>query len=242
MTRIIVPCYNEAANLKDLVAAIRETLVNEPCQLYAVNDGSKDETAAVLTELARRHPVTILTHEVNKGVAAAFRTGFTAAVRDAVDDDVVVLMEGDQTSTPALLPEMIQRARGGADVVIASRYRPGGGYTNFPLKRLILSKGANIVFRLFFPIQGVTDYSIFYRAYRVPPLRSAILKHGDQLIASTTFLANAEILVKLKPFLRRVEEVPLLYDYGRKKGRSGMKVWKNLKSYFGFIARHAFRG
>lgn len=241
MIRIIVPCYNEAANLSVLVTALRETLQNEPYQLYTVNDGSRDTTAVVLTDLARTHPITMLTHAVNKGVAAAFRTGFTAAVRDAADNDVIALMEGDQTSPPALLPELIRRIRGDADVVIASRYRPGGGYKNFPLKRLILSKGANIAFRLFFPIPGATDYSIFYRAYRVPPLRAAMEHYGDQFIASTTFLANAEILVKLKPFIHRVEEVPLLYDYGKKRGKSGMKVWQNLKSYLGFLARNDLR-
>jgi dolichol-phosphate mannosyltransferase len=241
MIRIIVPCYNEAANLPSLVTALQETLKHEPYQLYAVNDGSTDTTAAVLTDCARTHPITILTHQGNKGVAAAFRTGFTAAVREAADDDVIALMEGDQTSTPALLPEMVRRVRGGSDVVIASRYRPGGGYKHFPLKRLILSRGANVVFRLFFPIVGATDYSIFYRAYRVPPLRAAMQHHGDQFIASTTFLANAEILVKLKPFIRRVDEVPLFYDYGKKRGKSGMKVWKNLKSYLVFVGRNALR-
>lgn len=241
MIRIIVPCYNEAANLPSLVAALRETLQNEPYRLYAVNDGSKDTTATVLADLARTHPITVLTHEVNKGVAAVFRTGFTAAVHDAVDHDVIALMEGDQTSPPALLPEMIRRIRNSADVVIASRYRPGGGYKHFPLKRLILSKGANVVFRVFFPIPGATDYSIFYRAYRVPPLRAAMEKYGDQFIASTTFLANAEILVKLKPFIHRVEEVPLFYDYGLKHGKSGMKVWKNLKSYLVFVGQNALQ-
>lgn len=237
--RIIIPCYNEAANLPRLVGDIASILPAESYRIYAVNDGSRDATLAVLRELATRFPITVLDHGVNKGVAAAFRTGFATVLRDAADNDVVALMEGDGTSTPSLLPEMIRRIRRGADVVIASRYRPGGGYRNFPLKRLILSKGANAVFRLFFPIAGATDYSIFYRAYTVPPLRAVTERLGDLFIESTTFLANAEILVKLRPYVRRVEEVPFLYDYGKKKGRTGMKVWKNLRSYLAFLARHA---
>ncbi len=240
MIRIIIPCYNEAANLPGLFAALREALA-EPYRITAVNDGSADATAVVLTDLALEHHVTILTHQQNQGVAAAFRTGFTAVIREAADDDVVAVLEGDRTSTPSLLPDMVRRVRAGADVVIASRYRLGGGYKNFPLKRLILSRGANSVFRLFFPIAGATDYSIFYRAYRVPPLRACLQAHGDRFIESTTFLANAEILLKLRPFIRRVDEVPLLYDYGAKRGKSGMKVGTNLRSYLVFIARHAFR-
>lgn len=241
MTRIILPCYNEAGNLPVLLPDIAESLAGEPYRLYAVNDGSRDDTASVLAELSRTYPLTILTHEVNRGVAAAFRTGFTAVLQDAQDDEVIVLLEGDGTSSPGLLPDMIRRIRAGADVVIASRYRPGGGYRRFPLKRLLLSRGANLVFRLLFPVAGAKDFTIFYRAYRVPPLRAALEAHGDHFIESDTFLANAEILVKLRPFIRRVEEVPLLYDYGHKKGRSGMKVGKNLASYLSFLARHVIR-
>lgn len=240
-TRLIIPCYNEARNLPALVPEIRRTLAGTPYRLYAIEDGSRDGTGAVLKKLADRHPLTILTHSVNQGVAAAFRTGFTAALRDSADDDVVILMEGDGTSSPALLPQLVAHARAGADVVIASRYRPGGGYAHFPLKRLLLSRGANAIFRLVFPIRRVRDYTIFYRAYRVPSLRAAVTAYGDSWIESTTFLANAEILVKLRPFVRRVEEVPFVYDYGLKKGRSGMKVGTNLRSYLTFLARYGFR-
>lgn len=241
MTRIIIPCYNEAANLPRLIADIARALASEPYRTYAVNDGSRDSTLSVLRDLAPRFPITVLDHGVNKGVAAAFRTGFAAVLTDAADDDVVALLEGDGTSPPSLLPEMTRRVRAGADVVIASRYVPGGGYKNFPLKRFILSMGANLVFQLLFPLAGAADYSIFYRAYGVPPLRAATAALGDRFIESTTFLANAEILVKLRPFLRRVEEIPFVYDYGKKKGKSGMKVGKNLRSYLAFIARNAVR-
>lgn len=241
MIRIILPCYNEADNLPALAAEMARVLAHEPYRLYAVNDGSRDRTGAVLAELASRLPMTILDHDVNKGVAAAFRTGFTVVLADAQDHDVVALMEGDGTSLPSLLPEMVARIRSGSDVVIASRYQPGGGYRRFPLKRWLLSRGANLVFRLLFPVAKAKDFTIFYRAYRVPPLRAAMAAHGDRFIESDTFLANAEILVKLRPFVRRVEEVPLLYDYGRKKGKSGMKIWKNLRSYLAFITRNLAR-
>lgn len=241
MTRVILPAYNEAANLPTLVVDLAAVLTSEPFRLYAVNDGSSDHTAAVLAELATRYPLTTHTHAVNQGVAAVFRRGFQLALDGAADTDIIVLMEGDGTSPPTLLPAMLSAIRAGADVVIASRYRRGGGYTRFPWKRLLLSRSANATFRLLFPIRGVTDYSIFYRAYRVPPLRALIAATGDRFIEATTFLANAEILIKLRPYLRRVAEVPLRYDYGLKRGESGMKVWKNVKSYLSFIAKHAGR-
>lgn len=238
MIRLILPAYNEAANLPSLASDISRVLQNEPFRLFAVNDGSADATGAALANLATRYPLTVLTHPVNEGVGAAFRNGFRLALDGAADSDIIVLMESDGTSTPALLPAMLSRIRAGAQVVIASRYQTGGGYANFPWQRLLLSRGANALFRLVFPIPGVRDYTIFYRAYRAGPLRAAAKHYGESLIESPTFLANAEVLLKLRPFAHRVEEVPLLYDYGKKKGRSGMKVWKNLKSYLIFVARN----
>jgi len=241
MIRIIIPAYNEAANLPGIIEDIAVALAAGSYHITVVNDGSKDATGSLLNGLAARYPLTTLTHPVNRGVAAAFRTGFQAVLTDAADNDVVVFMEGDGTSPPALIPLLASRIERGADLVIASRYQPGGGYTQFPVKRLILSYGANLVFRLLFPIRGVRDYSIFYRAYRVPPLRAAMAEHQDAFITVETFFANLEVLLKLRPYLRRVDEIPLRYDYGKKKGKSGMKVWKNLRSYLTFIARHGFR-
>jgi dolichol-phosphate mannosyltransferase len=179
---------------------------------------------------------------VNRGVAEAFRTGITYVAKEAADDDVVVIMEGDGTSSPELLPTMAEKIRGGADIVIASRYQHGGIYKDFPIKRYILSQGANIVFRLLFPMRGVRDYSIFYRAYRARCLKKALARHGQDFITVQTFFANIEILFRLRPFVKRVEEVPLVYDYGKKQGKSGMKIGKNLRSYILFIAKHGFRG
>lgn len=241
MVHLIIPAYNEGANLPQVVREIEDVLRGEPYRLSVVNDGSHDETASVLERLSAHAPITILTHPVNRGVAAAFRTGFLSVLSEAADDDEIILMEGDGTSSPSLLPTLLARIRAGADVVIASRYQPGGGYKRFPLKRLVLSRGANAMFRFLFPIPGVQDYTIFYRAYHVPPLRAAIQAHGERFIESTTFLVNAEILLKLRPYIRRVEEVPLAYDYGKKRGKTGMKIWKNLRSYLVFIARRGFR-
>lgn len=241
MIRIIIPAYNEAKNLPSLLQDIAEALQEEPYDIAIVNDGSKDNTLEVARGLSQQYPVTVLDHLVNRGVAEAFRTGITYAAGKAAPSDVVVIMEGDGTSSPRILPEFARRVALGADIVIASRYETGGRYQKFPLKRLILSKGANIVFQLLFPVKGVKDYSIFYRAYRAEVLQRALARYGEKFITVQTFFVNIEILLNLRPFLQKVEEVPLVYDYGKKKSKSGMKIWKNLRSYLSFIAQHAFR-
>lgn len=239
--RIIIPAYNEAKNLPALLQDIAQVLQKEPYDIAIINDGSKDNTLEVAQGLSKQYPVTVLHHPVNRGVAEAFRTGITHMADKAAPYDVVVIMEGDGTSSPKVLPELARRVALGADIVIASRYETGGRYQKFPLKRLILSKSANIVFQLLFPVKGVKDYSIFYRAYRAEVLQRALSHYGEKFITVQTFFANIEILLNLRPFIQKVEEVPLVYDYGKKQGKSGMKIWKNLRSYLSFITQHAFR-
>ncbi|MEK7557363.1 MAG: glycosyltransferase, partial [Patescibacteria group bacterium] len=228
MIHIVIPAYNEGKNLPALLQDIAKALAKEPYAAAIVNDGSKDNTVEVARGLAKQYPVTVLDHHVNRGVAEAFRTGIAHTSAKAAPNDVIVIMEGDGTSSPVVLPEMARRVRAGADIVIASRYEAGGKYQKFPLKRLILSKGANIVFQLLFPVKGVKDYSIFYRAYRAGILQEALAHYGDKFITVQTFFANIEILLNLRSFMRKVEEVPFVYDYGKKRGKSGMKIWKNL--------------
>lgn len=241
MIYLIIPAYNEAKNLPSLIAGIARILTTGSYQAVIINDGSADTTLAVAQELAKTYPITVVDHGRNRGVAEAFRSGITHVTGQAEAADVAVIMEGDGTSSAELLPELSRKIAGGADLVIASRYQPGGRYKNFPMKRLVLSRGANIVFQLLFPIRHVRDYSIFYRAYRVGILQEALRRHGNQLITVQTFFANIELLLRVAPLCRRIEEIPLVYDYGKKQGKSGMKIGKNLRSYISFIIKNVGR-
>jgi dolichol-phosphate mannosyltransferase len=241
MIRIIIPAYNEGKNLAAVVQGIARVLQDQSYEIIIVNDGSADDTRNVAEALAASFPVTVLNHSVNRGVAEAFRTGITQAASSAESSDEVVIMEGDGTSPPELLPTLAARIGAGADVVIASRYQPGGKYLKFPFKRLVLSRGANLLFRWFFPVPGVRDYSIFYRAYRAEVLQRALAHYGERFITVQTFFANIEILLHVVPFAQHMEEVPLVYDYGKKQGKSGMRIVKNLRSYLLFLFLHAFR-
>lgn len=241
MIWVVVLAYNEGKNLRGVVMDIARALTVANFKIVIVNDGSADDTLSVAQALAAQFPVVVVNHAQNRGVAEAFRSGITEASRRAQSEDSIVIMEGDGTSDAALLPDMAQRIRQGADVVIASRYQRGGGYQRFPIKRLILSRGANFIFRWLFPIPGVRDYSIFYRAYRAGVLQQALEHYGQRFITVQTFFANIEILLHIRQFTAKVEEVPMRYDYGKKQGKSGMNVWRNLQSYLLFIAQNAYR-
>lgn len=238
--RLVVAAYNEGANLEGLFARAESALAGRPWRAYVVDDGSNDDTAAVLARLAARLPLTPLVHPVNRGIAAVFLSGLRAALADAGPDDAVAVLEGDGTSDPALLPVMQDRlAAGDVDVVIASRQVPGGEYRNFPPKRLFLSVAANVLLRWVCGLPGVRDYTIFYRVYRAGPLKRALEANGDAFVSVGGFACNAEMLLRLGPYSRGAAEVPFVYDYGLKKGASSMKVGGNLLSYVRLFRIHA---
>ncbi|MFA6092457.1 MAG: glycosyltransferase [Elusimicrobiota bacterium] len=245
LLRLVVPAYNEARNLPELCERLKGVLMGEniPYELYIVDDGSRDGTQEAVKALSSSHPIHVVTHPVNRGIAAVFLSGLRAAAEKADDDDPIAVLEGDGTSSPEILPKMLRSLTDSCDVVIASRYARGGGYRNFPFQRLMLSLGANILLRWVCRIPGVRDYTIFYRVYRAGPLRRALEAHGDRFTSAGGFACNAEMLLRLKLFVREVREVALLYDYGRKKGKSSMRIFSNLRSYLKlFRISHAESG
>ena len=238
--RLVVPAFNEAANLPSLLERVAAALAGKSYFAIVVDDGSADGSAAVVEGLARRFPVRLLRHERNRGIAATFLTGLRAAAADAADADAIVIMEGDGTSDPALLPALGEALESGADVAIASRHVPGGAYRRFPLKRLLLSRAANFLLRRLCPLPGASDFTIFYRAYRAGPLKRALGAYGDRFTSVGGFACNAEMLLRLAPFIGRVVEVPFVYDYGVKRGASAMRIGGNLLSYAALFRVHFF--
>lgn len=242
MIFIIIPAYNEERNISLLIPKIGAVLesISLEYKILVVNDGSYDGTYAKCIELSQEFPLEVLTHPVNKGVGQTFLTGFKSAVSLAGPDDIILLMEADSTNDPGCLQEMILRIREGWDVVIASRYRKGGGYINFPLRRKISSLAANFLMDAFSPVEEVKDYTIFYRAYKAELLKKAFDFWKDKFITYRGFVANEEVLLKLRRFNPGILEVPLVYDYGLKAGKSKMRLRKSFLELIRLIVQHPY--
>lgn len=236
-TRVVLLAYNEEEGIETHLTAIRDLGLTD-LAIVVVNDGSTDRTESVVRRLGTTMDLEVLSHEKNRGVAAAFDTGLRRAAAVSAPSDFVITMEGDSTNDAAVLRPMIDLLRAGFDVVCGSRYLPGGGYEGFPLSRRIFSVGANLLMRWYCRLPPVKDYTIFCRGYRAELLKEAFRRYGDRFIETKGFVANVEILVKLgrlRPL--RAAETPLAYRYGAKRSRSKMRVWRNLSEYLGFILR-----
>ena len=234
---VIIPAYNEGPNLAAVLEQLQQLSATMPLAVIVVNDGSHDNTLEEAESFRDKLELEIVTHPMNLGVPMTFYDGLVGAAAKAQPGDCIFIIEGDGTSDLKIMPEMAQRIYGGDDVVVASRYIQGGGYLNFPWQRTWGSYVVNFVVSIFFHVRGLTDYTIFYRAYRAEPVQRALQHFGSGFMTTKSFAANLEVLLRVLPFSRRFSELPLLYDYGLKKSQSKMNPLKTLREYQGLIVK-----
>jgi len=230
----IIPAYNEALNLPDLLSSILDwsRARNEVCHLIVVDDGSRDATAEIL-QAFRGLPITLVQHPVNRGVHEVFRSGFQAWGQfPCASLDLVVTMEADNTSELEILDAMVAKARRGDDVVLASCYVPDGEVVGTNPFRRFLSFCANTILRCTPGMPEVYTFSSFYRVHRAPFLESAMRAYGPRLIEEAGYVCVVEILLKFGLLNARISEVPLRLDGSRRKGASKMKILRTIRGYF----------
>ncbi len=168
---IVVPCYNEQESLPYLAKTLAsvETKLNDigyTSELIFVDDRSQDDTFNVMHSLFGEHKnVQIIQHEVNKGVAGGIMTGIRAA-----ETEIVCSIDCDCTFDPHELVKMIPLMTDGVDMVTASPYHKDGGVQNVPGWRLMLSKGASVLYRRVLKTK-IASYTSCFRVFR----RSAML-------------------------------------------------------------------
>jgi glycosyltransferase involved in cell wall biosynthesis len=133
---ILVPTYNERENLPILAAGLM-ALANT--EMLVIDDGSPDGTGEIAERLRQGHPgrVHVMHRTGSRGLGRSYLDGFRLAL--ASDADIVCQMDADLSHDPKFLPAMFGALATGADLVIGSRYREGGGVENWPMRRVMLS-------------------------------------------------------------------------------------------------------
>ena len=237
---VVLPAYDEGRRIGNLLDRIEEAM-HEESHRYAVvvvDDGSTDETAAIVQERAASMPISLIQHPSNSGLGSAIRDGVASAAGQAAERDVIVTMDADATHAPALILRMVRMLREGYDVVIASRFQPGSRQVGVPLGRRALSHAGSLLVRLLFPTPGVRDYTCGFRAYRAEVLQEAIRRFGPDFLSQDGFQCMVDILLKLRRMNVIFGEVPFLLRYDLKEGGSKMKVWETIGNTLRLLARH----
>ena len=234
---VVLPAYNEAAALPQLFGRLAELARTEELTVWVVDDGSSDDTAGTAETGVPGLDVRLLRHEVNLGLGQAVRSGLHAALLAADRDDIVVVMDADDTHDPALIPRLRAEISAGADLAICSRFVGGGDDTTAPLRRRLLSRGAAVVFRRAVGLAGVRDFTSGFRAYRVSLLDRASRHWGERLIEEQGFACMVELLLKLRHCGPVVSEVPLRLRYDRKPGASKLKLGRTVLQYLRLLLR-----
>jgi dolichol-phosphate mannosyltransferase len=209
---VVIPTYNEAANLERVVGRLRAAVPE--ADALVVDDGSPDGTGDLADRLAAADPSIHVMHRPEKaGLGAAYVAGFRWAA--AAGYDVAVEMDADGSHAPEELPRLLAALRE-ADLVIGSRWVPGGEVRNWPLSRELLSRGASLYSRILlrYPVR---DTTAGYRAYRRVVLDELELDE----VASQGYCFQIDLGWKTWRAGFRVVEVPITFTE-REVGQSKM--------------------
>ena len=213
-TLVIIPTYNERDNLPLIVSRVHEALPE--VHVLVVDDGSPDGTGELANELALADPDRIhVMHRTSKaGLGAAYLAGFAWGLGRGYT--VLVEMDADGSHAPEELHRLLDAVDAGADLVIGSRYVPGGTVRNWPRRRLLLSRTANGYSRVLLGVD-VNDITAGFRAYR----REVLEKIDLAAVDSKGYCFQVDLTWRTISAGFVVEEVPITFTE-RTLGKSKM--------------------
>ena len=199
---VIVPTYNERANIEPTVGRVRSAVPE--ADLLVVDDNSPDGTGEIADKLAAEDShVHVLHRDRKAGLGAAYIAGFHWALEEGYD--VIVEMDADGSHRPEELPRLLD-ALASADLVLGSRYVPGGTVLNWPKSRELLSRGGNTYARLMLGIK-LKDATGGYRAYRAAALRKIALDE----VESQGYCFQIDLAMRAIRAGLTVTEVPITF-------------------------------
>ncbi|MFD6130258.1 polyprenol monophosphomannose synthase [Streptomyces diastaticus] len=201
-TLVIIPTYNEADNLAPVVARVREAVPE--AHVLVADDNSPDGTGKIADELAADDERVHVLHRAGKeGLGAAYLAGFRWGLEH--DFGVLVEMDADGSHQPEELPRLLTALKG-ADLVLGSRWVPGGRVVNWPRSRQLLSRGGSTYSRLLLDVP-LRDITGGYRAFR----RETLERLGLTEVASQGYCFQVDLARRAVQAGCSVVEVPITF-------------------------------
>ena len=222
---LILPTYNEAENIGPMVRAAREQL-RDGDTILVVDDNSPDGTGAIADELAEEiDGVQVLHRPGKQGLGRAYLAGFAHALASGAD--YVLEMDSDFSHDPHDIPRLIHTAEQGADLVLGSRYVPGGSVTDWGLLRKLVSRGGSWYARVVLGVK-VRDLTGGFKCFR----RSVLEALDLNAVHADGYGFQIELTYRTIKEGFRVVEIPIVFR-DRRVGESKMNarialeaVWK----------------
>src|SRR5919106_3139566 len=198
---VVIPTYNEAATIRRVVEGVRRSA---RAHVLIVDDGSPDGTGEIADWLAERDYGVHVLHRTRKaGLGAAYRAGLRWGLDSGYD--ALGEMDADGSHDPADVPRLLD-ALGNADLVIGSRYVPGGAVRNWPLRRRLLSRGGNWYARAMTGLP-VNDATAGFRMFR----RQTLLALDLDDLQSDGYSFQIEMALRAHVLGFRVVEIPVTF-------------------------------
>lgn len=212
---VVVPTYQEAENIEPFLRATREVLPD--ATIVVCDDNSPDGTGKVADDVAEElGNIEVLHRSAKDGLGAAYRHGFQHALDGGAE--IVIQMDVDFSHPHSMLPEMVEAIEAGADVVVGSRYVPGGGTPDWSLHRKLLSHWGNLYARALLRLR-MRDSTSGLRAYRA----GALQRIRFQTTRANGYGFQIETAYRLGASGAEVVEQPLVF-MDRTHGTSKMSV------------------
>ncbi|WP_144874603.1 polyprenol monophosphomannose synthase [Microbacterium sp. 1.5R] len=200
-TLVIIPTYNEIENLESIVGRV---LASADVDILVVDDASPDGTGELADALAARHPEVSVLHRTEKnGLGGAYLAGFALGLERGYG--ALVEMDADGSHRPEELPRLLEQLVD-HDLVLGSRWVPGGKVVNWSRHREVLSRGGNLYARLALGID-VRDSTGGYRVFSASALRRIDLSE----VASQGYCFQVDLLWRALERGLRVVEVPIMF-------------------------------
>ena len=211
---LCLPTYNERENLEHVIRALGEAIDTTTDRVLVIDDGSPDGTGDIADGLAAELGwVSVLHRETKEGIGPAYIAGFRRALADGAE--LVLEMDCDFSHDPADVPRLIAAAAD-ADLVLGSRYVPGGGTANWGLLRRIVSRGGCLYAQVILGLR-VRDLTGGFKCFRRAALEAidldALSAHGYAFQIEATYRVERAGL--------RIREIPIMF-VERRAGASKM--------------------
>jgi dolichol-phosphate mannosyltransferase len=231
---VAMATYNERDNLAGLIGAIHHVVPE--ADVLVIDDNSPDGTGPLADELAAKDTRIHVIHRAGK---LGLGTAILAAIRFAMERnyDVMVNLDADFSHHPRYLPALLAGMKKN-DVMIGSRYVPGGGSLNWPLSRRLMSGGVNAMVRLLMRLPA-NDTSGGYRGYRVAKLRETNLNN----LISSGYSFQQEVLYRCRRAGCRIGETPIIFE-DRRAGATKANLKEIVRSFstLFYLGTRAFFG